>query len=181
MSAADEMEKKVTAVEEKLIQVKMKSSEGNLVYPNQLNEEFYTYSRVIEADAAPTESQLEVYRLMDQRLQDQLNSWTQIKSEDVPKVNALIKAADLPAITVSTTALAATASPSIAPAPRDSTVPSLSPPRQLEATPATPAPTAHIPPESTGQTMTADGFSLPTESTEETPAAPSSPSASPPN
>ena len=112
---------------------------------------------------------------------DTLDSWTQIKSEDVPKVNASIKAADLPAITVSTTAPAATASPSIAPASRDSTVPSLSPPRQLEATPATPAPTAHIPPESTGQTMTADGFSLPTESTEETPAAPSSPSASPPN
>jgi len=41
LAAADEMEKKMSAVEEKLVQVKMKSSEGNLVYPNQLNEEFY--------------------------------------------------------------------------------------------------------------------------------------------
>ena len=46
LAAADEMKKKMSAIEEKLIQVKMKSSEGNLVYPNQLNEEFYTFSRV---------------------------------------------------------------------------------------------------------------------------------------
>ena len=77
------MEKKTSAIEEKLIQVSMKSSEGNLVYPNQLNEEFYTFSRVIEADAAPTQPQEEVFKTLDDRLEEQLKAWAQIKTEEV--------------------------------------------------------------------------------------------------
>ena len=100
LASADEMEKKMSAIEEKLIQVSMKSSEGNLVYPNQLNEEFYTLSRVIEADAAPTQPQEEVFKMLDGRLEEQLKAWAQIKTDDVPKINELIKQADIPALTV---------------------------------------------------------------------------------
>jgi photosystem II stability/assembly factor-like uncharacterized protein len=100
LASAAEMEKKMSAIEERLLQVNMKSSEGNLVYPNQLNEEFYTFSRVIEADAAPTQPQEEVFKMLDGRLEDQLKAWAQIKREDVPKINELIKRADLPALIV---------------------------------------------------------------------------------
>ncbi|MGI8438461.1 MAG: VPS10 domain-containing protein, partial [Chthoniobacterales bacterium] len=89
LTAAADMEKQMSAVEEQLIQVSMKSSEGNLVYPNQLNEEFYTFSRVIEADAAPTQPQLEVYQVLETRLEEQLQKWAQLKRDDVPKVNQL--------------------------------------------------------------------------------------------
>ena len=112
LASADEMVKKMSAVEEKLIQVSMKSSEGNLVYPNMLNEEFYTFSRAIEADAAPTQPQMEVFKILDGRLEEQLKAWTQIKNEDVPKINALIKEADIPALTV-----ASAAAPKPAPMP----------------------------------------------------------------
>ena len=94
------MKGKMSAIEEKLIQVKMKSSEGNLVYPNQLNEEFYTFSRAVEADAAPTEPQLEVFKMLDGRLEEQLQAWAQLKADEVPKINELIKQADVPALTV---------------------------------------------------------------------------------
>ncbi|MEO5754257.1 MAG: glycosyl hydrolase [Chthoniobacterales bacterium] len=104
LTSADEMEKKMSAVEEKLIQVNMKSSEGNLVYPNQLNEEFYTFSRVIEADAAPTQPQEEVFKVLDARLEEQLKAWAQIKTDEVSKINDLIKQADLPALTVASKA-----------------------------------------------------------------------------
>jgi len=105
---------KMSAIEEKLIQVKMKSSEGNLVYPNQLNEEFYTFSRVVEADGAPTEPQLEVFKMLDGRLEEQLQAWVQLKADEVPKINELIKHADIPALTV---AEAAKASPGAAVGP----------------------------------------------------------------
>jgi hypothetical protein len=176
MTAADELEKKMSGVEENLIQVKMKSSEGNLVYPNMLNEMFYTFSRVIEADAAPTEPQLEVFKLMDQRLEDQLKSWAQIKSEDVPKVNSLIKAADIPALSVSAPAPstpapvsppspAAESTPGAA-APAASTPTSNPPVRRTEISPpAQPAAQSKSP----VQTMTADGSSLPVEVAEESP------------
>jgi hypothetical protein len=100
LTATNEMKGKMSSIEEKLIQVKMKSSEGNLVYPNQLNEEFYTFSHAIEADATPTEPQLEVFKMLDGRLEEQLKSWAQVKADDVPKINALIKQADLPALSV---------------------------------------------------------------------------------
>jgi hypothetical protein len=103
------MEKKMSAIEEKLIQVNMKSTEGNLVYPNELNEQFYTFSLTVEADAAPTEPQLEIFKMLDGQLEEQLKTWAQIKTQDVPKINGLIKQADLPALTVTT------ASPSPAP------------------------------------------------------------------
>ena len=45
-----------------------------------LNEEFYTFSRAIEADAAPTQPQLEVFKILDGRLEEQLKAWAQIKS-----------------------------------------------------------------------------------------------------
>jgi DNA repair exonuclease SbcCD ATPase subunit len=109
LAAADEMEKKMSAIEEKLIQVNMKSTEGNLVYPNELNEQFYTFSLTVEADAAPTEPQLEIFKMLDGQLEEQLKTWAQIKTQDVPKINGLIKQADLPALTVTT------ASPSPAP------------------------------------------------------------------
>ena len=146
LTAADEMEKKMAAIEEKLIQVNMKSSEGNLVYPNMLNEEFYTFSRVIEADAAPTEPQLEVFKMLDGRLEEQLKGWAQIKNEDVPKVNELIKQADIPALTVASAAkptpastvapAASPAAPAATPAPSPATKPSPSPAAKTNPAPA---------------------------------------------
>ncbi|CAN5604962.1 hypothetical protein BH20VER3_BH20VER3_01590 [soil metagenome] len=111
LDAAAEMEKKMAAIEAKLIQVDMKSSEGNLVYPNQLNEEFYTFSRVIEADVAPTQPQEEVFKYLDGRLEEQLKAWAQIKNVEVPKTNEQIKQADVPALTVGTTQALPTVSP----------------------------------------------------------------------
>ncbi len=107
------MEKKMSAVEEKLIQVNMKSSEGNLVFPNQLNEELDTFSHVIEADAAPTQPQLDVFKVISGRLDEQLTAWAQIKTDEVVKINRLIKQADLPALTVAS-APEATPTPSAA-------------------------------------------------------------------
>ena len=126
MSAADDMEKKMSAIEERLTQVKMKSSEGNLVYPNELNEQFYTFSQTVEADAAPTEPQLEIFKMLDGQLEEQLKAWSQIKTDEVPKINGLIRQADLPALTVAATATA-TPSPATTPSPSPANSPSPAP------------------------------------------------------
>ena len=102
LAAADELNKKMAAVEEQLVQVNMKGSEGNLAFPNMLNEAFDTFSHIIEyADTAPTKSQLDVFQTLSNRLDEQLKKWAQIKTEEVPKVDALIKQADVPALSVS--------------------------------------------------------------------------------
>ena len=106
------------------------------MYPNQLNEEFYTLSRVIEADTAPTQPQEEVFKMLDGRLEEQLKAWAQIKTEDVPKINELIKQADIPALTVDS----ATNSPKPMPASGSASAASISPTPMPSATPS-PLPT----------------------------------------
>jgi photosystem II stability/assembly factor-like uncharacterized protein len=102
LTAADDLSKKMTAVEEQLIQVNMKGSEGNLAFPNMLNEALYSFSRTIEyADYGPTRPQGDVFKMLSDRLDEQLKKWTQIKTEEVPKIAALIKQVELPAISVS--------------------------------------------------------------------------------
>jgi len=100
-AAADGLTKKASAVEEQLIQVNMKGSEGNLAFPNMLNEALDTFSHVVDnADTAPTLPQYEVYKVLAARLDTELNKWNEIKSHDVPAVSDMIKKADLPALTV---------------------------------------------------------------------------------
>jgi hypothetical protein len=99
--AADDLDQKMSQVEQKLIQVNMKSSEGNLVFPNMLNERFDTFSHVIEAGhTEPTKPQLEVFKMLSSQLDEQLKKWAQVKQEDLPKVSDLIKQANLPALII---------------------------------------------------------------------------------
>ena len=100
LAAATNLEKKAGDVEGMLMQVKMKSSEGNLVYPNELNEEFYSFNGTIDADAAPTEPQQAVFKKLSARLDEELKKWNDLKTNEVPRVNELIKEADVPALTV---------------------------------------------------------------------------------
>ncbi|PYJ51530.1 MAG: glycosyl hydrolase [Verrucomicrobia bacterium] len=101
LDAADQLDHKMSEVEQQLIQVNMKGSEGNLAFPNTLNERFDTFSHTIDAgDTEPTKPQLDVFQLLSSQLEDQLKKWAQIKTEDVPKVGDLIKQANLPALII---------------------------------------------------------------------------------
>jgi len=101
LAAADDLEKKMSDVERQLVQVEMKGSEGNLAFPNMLNERFDSFSHFIDAgDTEPTKPQLEVFQMLSGQLDEQLKKWTQIKSDDVPKISALIKQVDLPALII---------------------------------------------------------------------------------
>ena len=67
-------------VEQQLIQVNMKGSEGNLAFPSMLNEAFDTFSRLVDAgDREPTKPQLDVFALLSGRLDEQLKKWNAIK------------------------------------------------------------------------------------------------------
>lgn len=102
LTAADDLDHKMSDVEQQLIQVNTKSSEGTLAFPSMLNEKFDTFSHAIDAgDTAPTKSHLDVFQALSGQLDQQLKKWAQIKSDDVPKVSAAIKQLDLPALIIS--------------------------------------------------------------------------------
>jgi photosystem II stability/assembly factor-like uncharacterized protein len=101
LNAADDLEQKMSAVEEQLIQVNMKGSEANLAFPSMLNERFDGFSHSIDtADTEPTKPQLDVFAMLSKELAEQVKKWAQLKNEDVPKVSELIKQANLPALII---------------------------------------------------------------------------------
>ena len=84
------------------MQVKMKSSEGNLRYPNMLNEQYASFNELIQYnDSAPTAQQLEVYDELHQRLQTQLAQWQEIQRTEVPALNAAMRKSGVPTLSVS--------------------------------------------------------------------------------
>jgi hypothetical protein len=87
-AAARALEQRMTPIEEALIQVNMKASEDNLRYPNQLNEQYDTFSAVIDGDDfAPTASQQEVYAELHRRLSEQLERWRAVESRELAALN----------------------------------------------------------------------------------------------
>jgi hypothetical protein len=101
VSAAKALDQKMTPVEEQLIQVKMKSSEGNLRYPNMLNEQYASFNDIITGvDQAPTAQQQLVYDDLHARLTTQLAKWQEIQRTDVPALNDLMRKNGVPSLTV---------------------------------------------------------------------------------
>jgi hypothetical protein len=99
--AADELDHKMSEIEQKLTQVNMKGSEANLAFPDMLNERFETFSHTIESgDTEPTQGELKVFQLLSTQLEEQLKKWTEIKTEEVPRVSEAIKQANLPALII---------------------------------------------------------------------------------
>ena len=101
VSSAKALDQKMTPVEEQLIQVKMKSSEGNLGVPNMLNEQYASFNDLIQyVDQAPTAPQLEVYEGLHTRLTAQLAKWQEIERTEVPALNELMRKNGVPTLTV---------------------------------------------------------------------------------
>ncbi|HVS74645.1 MAG TPA: hypothetical protein VHE23_04405 [Candidatus Acidoferrales bacterium] len=102
LDQANALDKKVTPVEEELIQVNMKGSEGNLAFPNMLNEQLDSFSASVQAgDGVPPLQQYEVFKMLRARLDQQLTAWKQILASDVPALNEAIRKGDLPALYLS--------------------------------------------------------------------------------
>ncbi len=103
ISAIDKLESEMAPVEATLTQVKLKSSEGTLRYPVMLNEQFDTFRAMIEtADAAPTQSMMDVFASLDSRLSAALAQWNAILKNEVPALDEAARKENLPLIVVKT-------------------------------------------------------------------------------
>jgi hypothetical protein len=97
--AGKQLDKKMTEVEEVLIQTKAKSGQDVLNYPIRLNNYLVALGGVVEsADSAPTQVSYEVFDMLSKELDEQLAKWKQIVSTDVPAYNEVVKKQEVPAI-----------------------------------------------------------------------------------
>jgi len=101
IQAAKSLDQKMSPVEAQLMQVKMKSSEGNLRYPNMLNEQYATFNGIVQGvDGAPTQQQLLVFDELHGRLTTLLAAWQEVIRTEIPALNEQMRKQGVPNITV---------------------------------------------------------------------------------
>ena len=94
-----DLRKKISAIEEQLVQVNSKSSEDQANYPTMLNSKLaHLQSLVDSADTAPTPAEDAVFAELDQRLETQLTAWREVLAKDLPALNESMHKDKIPAV-----------------------------------------------------------------------------------
>jgi photosystem II stability/assembly factor-like uncharacterized protein len=102
VDAGKALNKKMTEIEDVLIQSKAKSSQDVLNYPVRLNNHFAALGGVVgSAETAPTQQSYEVYDDLTKQLNEQLAKWKDVVATDIPAYNNLVKQQDVPAVKLS--------------------------------------------------------------------------------
>src|SRR5260370_36265941 len=97
--AGKQLDKKMTEVEEVLVQTKAKSNQDVLNYPIRLNNYLVALGGVVSsAEGMPTQASYDVYDMLGKQLDEQLARWKQILSSDVPAYNDTVQKQNVPAI-----------------------------------------------------------------------------------
>jgi inorganic triphosphatase YgiF len=100
--AGKALDKKMTEVEEVLIQTKARANEDVLNYPIRLNNYLVALGGVVEsADSEPTQASYDVFNMLSKQLDEQMAKWKQILAVDVPAYDNVVKSQQVPAIILS--------------------------------------------------------------------------------
>src|SRR5262249_35294916 len=92
VAASDDLDHKMAAVEEDLLQVKSKSNEDPLNYPIRVSEKLMALHKPVQsADTAPTQQAYEVFQDLSSRVEQQLSKWRQLVSKDLASLNDLMR------------------------------------------------------------------------------------------
>jgi hypothetical protein len=102
VDTAQELTKKLSAVEEQLYQVKNQASEDPLNYPIRLNNRIAALLGVVEqTDTAPTKQSNMVFEDLASEVNVQLNAARKLLSDDIGSFNKLVRDSNIPAVTIS--------------------------------------------------------------------------------
>jgi photosystem II stability/assembly factor-like uncharacterized protein len=97
--SAAELRKKITAVEEALIQVNASAQEDEANYPTMLNSKLGYLTGVIDsADTAPTAAEQAVFAMLDQQLETQLRTWKELQLKDLTALNESMRNLGVPSV-----------------------------------------------------------------------------------
>jgi photosystem II stability/assembly factor-like uncharacterized protein len=92
VAASQDLDKKLSAVEEALINPKITASEDSLAYAIQLDGKLAALENAVEsADAVPTEGARAAYADLDHNLEQQLQAWDAIRTHELAAVNDLAR------------------------------------------------------------------------------------------
>jgi photosystem II stability/assembly factor-like uncharacterized protein len=97
--AGKSLDKKMTEVEEVLIQTKAKSGQDVLNFPIRLNNQLVALGGVVASGAsAPTQQSYEVFDMLAKSVDEQLAKWKTIVATDVKAYDDVVKQQGIPAL-----------------------------------------------------------------------------------
>jgi hypothetical protein len=100
-NAALQLDKKMTGIEDQIIQAKSKAPEDPLNYPIMLTNQLADLGEVVaSADSAPTQQSYQVFDYLNGQLQTQLAAWKQLQSQDVVSLNDMIRQEQIPVLVI---------------------------------------------------------------------------------
>lgn len=100
--ASNELSKKLTSIEEKLIQSENKKGADMVNFPPQLDSRFvYVLSVVLSAETQPTDGSYECFEDLKPKLAEYLNKLQEIIDKDLVSFNEMIQKKNIPPIIVS--------------------------------------------------------------------------------
>ena len=100
--AGSALDKKMTVVEDALIQTKAKSGQDVLNYPIRLNNLLVALGGVVSsADAAPTKQDYEMYDDLRKQADEQLSKWNEIIKTDLAAYNHMAAEKTVPVVGLS--------------------------------------------------------------------------------
>ena len=100
-AAADDLEKKLVALRDRLINLTISANEDSLAYPPQLDAKLaYLAMDVGTADSAPTDAEQKQFEKLNQLTADVLASWESLEHEDLAAFQKLTAEASLSTVMV---------------------------------------------------------------------------------
>lgn len=96
--AAKEIKKKLTDIEETIIQTRSKSPQDPLNYPVKINDKIGFLAGVVDGDYAPTAQAHVVFERLTAQLDEQVAALQAVLDDDVPAFNQLVLDQQVPAV-----------------------------------------------------------------------------------
>ena len=99
LDSADALVKKTEPIDSQLWQGKMKASEEDLNFPDEINDQLKGIAEFMEqSDNAPTAAEIAANDDLSGKVTKLVADWKQIKEKDLAALNELIRKAEIPAI-----------------------------------------------------------------------------------
>jgi len=99
LATCETLDKKMTPIEEQLLQVKIKSSEASLNFPVLIDEQLHSLVFSVGAsDAPPTQQQYAAFESLSQQAAPLIAQWKQIMATDVVALNDAMQKQSVPVI-----------------------------------------------------------------------------------
>ena len=101
LDAANALDKKMTEVEEALIQTKSKAGEDALNFPIKVMNQIVDLFGVVEStDGAPSAQSYEVFDYLNKELDTQLAAWSDIQKNELAALNEQMRQHNIPGISI---------------------------------------------------------------------------------